>query len=266
MRHNRRLILLLVVVAMFAIAPVALAAEEGGSPLDALGINGGFMLSQFINFGLIFILLTWMLWKPITSMLDARSAKIQKGLEDAAAAASARRNAEAEAEKVLAAARQEASTIVEQGRARGEEASKTVQSEARSNADKIRADARLEAETLRNAELASLRGQVANIGVAIARRLIGESLVDEGKQKALIADFFTNVPADAKNLSGKVEVVSAMPLDDAEQGKVKSQLSASDVTFTVDPAILGGLVIRAGDRVIDGSIRSGLSNLTGRLN
>jgi F-type H+-transporting ATPase subunit b len=266
MRLNKRIILLLTVVAMFAIAPVAMAAEEGGGPLDALGINGGFMLSQFINFGLIFVLLTALLWRPVTNMLDARAAKIQKGLEDAAAAASARRNAEAEAEKVLAAARQEANTIVEQGRTRGEDAAKSVQTDARSNADKIRADARTEAETIRNAELASLRGQVANIGVAIARRLIGESLIDENKQKALIADFFTNVPAEAKNLAGKVEVVSAMPLDDAEQGKVKSQLSASDVSFSVDPSILGGLVIRAGERVIDGSVRSSLGSLTGRLN
>ncbi|HEX2618711.1 MAG TPA: F0F1 ATP synthase subunit B, partial [Phototrophicaceae bacterium] len=214
----------------------------------------------------VFGLLTVALWNPVTKALDSRAAKTQKGLEDAAAAAAARRNAEAEAEKVLAAARQEAASLVEQGRARGEEAAKAVQSDARTAADKIRTDAGNEAKTLRDAELANLRGQVANISVAIARRLIGDSLMDKGKQDALINDFFTKAPAEAKNLSGKVEVVSAMPLDASEQGKVKTQIGASDVTFTVDPGILGGLVIRAGDRVIDGSIRSGLSNVSGRLN
>jgi F0F1-type ATP synthase delta subunit len=81
----------------------------------------------------------------------------------------------------------------------------------------------------------------------------------------LIDDFFTKIPADAKSLSGHVEVVSAMPLSDAEQNKVKKEIGASDVSFTVDPSILGGLVVRAGDRVVDGSIRSNLSDLAGSL-
>ena len=67
---------------------VALAAEEAGAgPLDKLGINLGFMIAQLFNFGVIFILGTIFMWRPLMNLLDARSAKIQKGLEDAAAAA-----------------------------------------------------------------------------------------------------------------------------------------------------------------------------------
>jgi F-type H+-transporting ATPase subunit delta len=73
------------------------------------------------------------------------------------------------------------------------------------------------------------------------------------------------VPKDAKALSGNVEVVSAMPLDDKEQAKVKKETGANNVTFTVDPGILGGLIIRAGDKVVDGSVRSGLNELSERL-
>ncbi len=265
MRENRRLILLLVVAILLLTVSPAFAAEEASGPLDALGINLGLLISQLVNFGLIFVLLTVLLWRPVTNMLEARAAKIQKGLQDAAAAASARRNAEAEAEKVLAAARAEANQIIEQARGRGEDAAKAVESLARTDAEKIRADARIEAETARNAELANLRGQVANIGVAIARRLIGESL-DTGKQQAIIADFFTRVPADARNLSGQVEVISAMPLEEGEQANIRNELGTGDVTFIVNPAILGGLIVRSGERVIDGSIRSGLTELSGRLN
>jgi F-type H+-transporting ATPase subunit b len=266
MRINKRTILVLLAVMMLFAASPALAAEEGGGPLDALGINGGFLVSQWINFALVFGGLTVFLWKPITNMLDARAAKIEKGLEDSAAAANARRNAEAEAEKILSAARQEANQIVEQGRQRGEDVAKQVEADARTAADKIRTDAQTEAASRRDTELASLRGQVTDISVAIARRLIGDSLVDKSKQQAIITDFLTKVPAAAKNLSGSLEVVSAMPLDAKEQDAVKKQLSGSDVTFSVNPAILGGLVIRSGDRVVDGSVRSGLSDLSSCLN
>lgn len=239
--------------------------EKSVSPLAPLGINQGFLLAQIFNFLLIFGALTVFLWRPLTNMLDSRADKIAKGLEDASAAANARRNAETEAEKILAQARSEAAKVIEEARERGDEVAKSIEAEARKDADKIRAEARSSAEVERNAELSGLRGQVASISIAVAQRLIGANL-DEKRQKAMIDDFFTKVPESVRSLSGAVTVVSAMPLSDAEQAKVKKEIGASDVTFTVDPAILGGLVIRAGDRVVDGSIRSGLGELAGRLN
>lgn len=242
-------------------------AEEagGGNPLTPLGINNGFLLAQIINFLAIFGFLTWVLWRPLTNMLDSRAAKIQKGLEDAAAAANARRNAEAEAEKILAQARSEAQLVIEEARGRGDDVAKGIEREARAEADKIRADARSRAEDERNQQLAGLRGQVAAIAIAAAQRLIGDSL-DQKRQQALIDDFFSKVPAGAKSMSGRVEVVSAMPLNDAEQNKVKKEIGTDNATFVVDPSILGGLIIRAEDRVVDGSVRSGLNDLAGRLN
>ncbi|PJF23178.1 MAG: ATP synthase F0 subunit B [Phototrophicales bacterium] len=264
MRLNKKTILLLVVLMLaFTVSP-ALAAEEGGSPLDSLGINFGFLLAQAINFGLIFLLLTLFLWNPMTKSLDQRSEKIKKGLEDAAAAAAARRNAEAEAEKILAQARTEVASLIEEARSRGEEVAKSIEAQAREDAEKIREDARREAQAERDAQLAGLRGQVAAISIAVAQRLLGENL-DEKKQQALINDFFAKVPESAKSLSGDVEVVSAMPLEKAEQENVKKQIGADNVTFTVDPSILGGLIIRAGDRVVDGSVRRDLNELSTRL-
>lgn len=261
----KRMLLLLVVIALFVAVPATLAAEEGGGPLDALGINMGFLIAQLVNFGLIFAVLTIFLWRPLVNMLDARSARIEKGLEDAAAAANARMNAEAEAEKILAAARVEAAGVIDEARSRGEEVAKAVESEARGEAESIREQARQSAVEERNQQLADLRNQVVNIAVAVAERLIGDSLVDKKQQQAIIKDFLTKVPAEAKNLSGPVEIVSALPLEDAEQADIKKQLGVSDATFVVEPSILGGLIIRSEDRVIDGSVRRGMGEIRGRM-
>lgn len=240
------------------------AAEEGGG-IAALGLNAGYLLAQLINFGIIFGALTLLLWRPIVNMLDARAAKIEKGLEDAAVAANARRNAETEAERIVAAARNDVSKSIEEGRARGEELAKQIESEARAEAERIRAEARAAAAAERDQQLAGLRGQVADISMAVARRLIGESL-DQKKQSQLVSDFFARVPAEAKKLGGDVEVVSAMPLTDDEKSRVQKEVGAANISYVVDPSILGGLIVRAGDRVMDGSIRSGLNELAGRLN
>jgi F-type H+-transporting ATPase subunit b len=242
----------------------AVEEEAATNPLTPLGINTGFLLAQIINFLLLFGLLSIFLWRPLMNMLDSREMKIQKGLEDAAAAANARRNAEAEAEKIVAAARAEAQRVVEEARGRGDELAKLVENEARTEAEQIRAEGRIRVNEERDRQLADMRGQVASIAVAVAQRLIGETL-DEKRQQALVNDFFSKVPAEARSLSGDIEVISAMPLSDDEKNKVKSEVGASDVTFTVDPSILGGLIIRTQDRVVDGSVRSGLGELSSRL-
>jgi len=73
------------------------------------------------------------------------------------------------------------------------------------------------------------------------------------------------VPEAATALSGQVTVVSAMPLGADEQEKVQQQIGADSVSFEVDPSILGGLIVRAADRVVDGSVRSGLDEMSQRL-
>jgi F-type H+-transporting ATPase subunit delta len=62
------------------------------------------------------------------------------------------------------------------------------------------------------------------------------------------------------------EVVSAHALSAAQQDELKAALKAStgkDVTIdlTVDPSILGGLIVKVGSRQIDTSLRTKLSSL-----
>lgn len=240
------------------------AAEAGGGPLDALGINPGFLVAQMINFGVVALALTAILWRPAVNMLDVRSQKIQKGLEDAAAAARARQNAESEADKILAEARAERQKLIEEARRQGEDVQKQIEGEARQAAERIRSDAQQEATSARNAQLADLRDQVLQISSAVAGRILQEN-IDAKKQEKLVSDFFSQVPEGAKNLSGEVEVTSAMPLSDAEKKKLESAIKADGYTYNVDPNILGGVIVRGQDKVVDGSVRGSLGNLAARL-
>ena len=67
-----------------------------------------------------------------------------------------------------------------------------------------------------------------------------------------------------------VAVTSAIPLGAAEQAKLAAALHARfkrDVrmTLAVDPGLLGGAVIRAGDLVIDGSVQGRLQRMATSL-
>lgn len=238
--------------------------------MEALGINLGLLIVQIIAFTIVFLTLNAWVYKPMLDMMETRKQKIAQGLEDARVAADARANAEKEAEKIMADAQAEAGKVVREATERAASAGKDVKAAAEAEAAKAREAALAETELERNRILGDLRGQVASLAIAAANKLVGESL-DEKKQRALLDEFFSGVKSGKVvvvegELSGdSAEVTSALPLTDAEQESVKSSFSAKEVTFKVDPAILGGLVVKVGDKVLDGSVAGKLEGLRQNL-
>jgi F-type H+-transporting ATPase subunit b len=232
--------------------------------MDRLGINPGFLLGQLVNFGIVVFIL-WQVWPRIVKTLEARAERIAKGLEDARNAEQALANAERNAQKLMDERRQEGNKLVDEARLNAEKAAQVVEAEARKEAEAIRAKARQEATEERDAILAGVRQQVASISIAAAQQVIGKSLVDDKNAHNVIADFLTKMPTGADSLGENLEVVSALPLNDDEKGKVQKATGAKNVNYKVDPSILGGLILRAGDRVIDGSVASKLKSLESKL-
>jgi F-type H+-transporting ATPase subunit b len=232
--------------------------------VDALGINLGFFIAQLVNFGIIFFLLAKFVWPRVTNMLDERSARIAKQLEDARATEQALQNAERERDRILTQARSESQRLLDEARQRGEEQIKQMVREATREAEERRSQARIQAEEERNRILSDTRDQIVTLAIAAAERLVGESL-DQNRQRAVLKRFFTEAPAEAKGLGKKVEVVSALPLADDEKAQIKTMTGAQEIEYKVDPGILGGMILRSGDRVVDGSVRGDLTALAGRL-
>lgn len=233
--------------------------------MEALGINIGYILMQILLFIILFMVLRGYLYNPIINNLEERKTKIAKGLEDARQAAIARDNADAEAKKIMDAARTEAAQLRMDASVQAEETANSIRAQAKQEAEGIISSAREEAEEERNNIMAGARGQIASIAIAAANKLVGESL-DESRQHAIIADFFAKVPADAATLSGDSgEVTSAVPLTDAEQAQVKRTLNLEQITFKVNLSILGGLIIRVGDKVVDSSVASRMSAMRDSL-
>ncbi len=84
-----------------------------------------------------------------------------------------------------------------------------------------------------------------------------------------IAEQFQIMVDDDKNISHGT-VVSAIELDADLQKKVQDTLEnitgkKVELTASVDPSIIGGIIAKVGDLVLDGSIRTQLASLKGSI-
>ncbi len=240
--------------------------------MEQLGINLGYLIVHSLNFLIIMVILSALAYKPILKALENRRQKIAQSLEDARVAAEARANAEKDAAKIISEAQAKAGQMVRDATERAEMAAKDVRAATEAEAGKAREAALAEVQEERNRILGDLRGQVAALSIAATQKLLGEAL-DEKRQHALIDEFFSGVKSGkvvvlggAEITGASAEVTSALPLTKDEQDKVKSDVLAkmgkqATVTFRVDPTILGGLVIRVGDKVLDGSLAAQLEGL-----
>jgi F-type H+-transporting ATPase subunit delta len=76
--------------------------------------------------------------------------------------------------------------------------------------------------------------------------------------------------ADERDGRKQATFTTAVPLDDTARGRVVAEIeravnSPLTPTFTVDPSIIGGLVVRIGDTIYDQSVATSLNRLGGRL-
>jgi F-type H+-transporting ATPase subunit b len=240
--------------------------------LAQLGLNLGYLLVQIICFFIILVVVRVWIVKPLLGLLEKRRDKLEQGLEDARIAAEARANAESEELRIISEAQTKAAHIVNEATDRADTAIVELRNEAEKEIKKEREAVIAEVEDERNRLLTDLRGQVATLSIAAAQKIIGET-IDAKHQHALVDEFFSGIKSGkiillkGEELQGEsAEVTSALPLSKEEQATVKGDILSkmggeTKIEFRVDPQILGGLIIRIGDKVLDGSVSGQLENL-----
>ncbi|TMD08116.1 MAG: F0F1 ATP synthase subunit delta [Chloroflexi bacterium] len=147
------------------------------------------------------------------------------------------------------------------------------------NADLARAVEMLEqpavAEAMRNPRV-PMKDRIALVlsltdGLEQETRNLVRLLVQRGRSSILGAVLERyRALADAASGLTRVEVTAAVPLDQALEQDIRNTLSqrlggSIHTTVRQDPSIIGGLIIRIGDRVIDGSLRTRLQQLRAAL-
>ncbi|CAJ1000932.1 MULTISPECIES: F0F1 ATP synthase subunit delta [Bacillales] len=151
----------------------------------------------------------------------------------------------------------------------------------RGKLDQIEADLKAVVEAIeQNADLSKIllhphiaRAAKKSLADDLFKRHVSEEthnflnvLIDNGREGQLLEVYrsFVRMANEARGIA-EATVTSAKPLSDEEQAELAEKLGQKlnkklRVQTVVDPSILGGIVIKIGDRLYDGSIKTKLEH------
>lgn len=163
----------------------AQTAPAGESVLGALGINWKLFLAQLANFAVVLFVMWKWVYRPLLKVIDARSAKIERGLKDAEAAAAARSGAEKASEEAIVAARREAQRILEEAQNQSERQRAEMKAKTQAELTVLIQQGKDTLAAEKEKMVRDARTEIAELAVEAAKKALGTTLTD-GQRKALL--------------------------------------------------------------------------------
>lgn len=151
--------------------------------MDKLGIQPSILLAQFISFSVVFIVLWKFAYGPIFNMLHERREKIAESLANAEKIKADVARTEAERQKILAQAGDQANKLIDDARQAAARVREQETQKAIAEAAQIVSKAR-EAATLERAQmLADLKREVGRLVVQTTATVTGKVLTADDQRR-----------------------------------------------------------------------------------
>lgn len=154
--------------------------------MEKLGIEPSLLLAQIINFGIIVVVLTKLLYKPILEMLAKRKKEIEEGLAITERMRVEEEKLGARKEKLFSEARREARLILEDAKKQGKDVERDIVANAHKEAAEIIEKAKREVRAEHDALAGDIRRESVVLAAAMAKQLVA-SILSPRDQHKLIA-------------------------------------------------------------------------------
>ena len=158
-----------------------------------LDINPGLIIWTLITFVLLVMVLSKFAWKPLLGALQEREHGIADALRQADEARKESDRVLNENKIILAKANEETARLIAEGRAMAEQVKNDIIAKANENAKLLMTQAKDEINREKEAALTQLRSEVADLAIAVAEKIVDETL-DGAKQKKFVDKVLQQMP------------------------------------------------------------------------
>ena len=152
----------------------------------------GLFFWQLILFLALLFLLRKYAWKPILTSVINREESIKEGLEAAEEAKEQMRQLKEDNKALLAEARMERDQIVKEAREAKDKMISDAKETAKAEGAKMIEAAKTAIQAERNASVNELKGQVAELSVEIAEKILKSEISSDTKQQEIISAAMQN--------------------------------------------------------------------------
>lgn len=156
--------------------------------MGGLGINLYALIAQLVAFFILLLVLWKFAFPPLMKTLDERQNTIRTGVENAERASQELKNAEKRVEAMLNEARVESQKVIASATQAAERLKADIEHQAQQRGREIEAQAAKRIEQQIAQAKAELRAHVADLSIAAAERVIGQSL-DSATNRRLVDEF-----------------------------------------------------------------------------
>lgn len=150
-----------------------------------LGINLPVLIAQIVNFTVLLVVLRLVAWGPLMNMLDERRERIRESLEAADRAKAQVAESERQVQEQVEAGRREAQQLIAQAQEISSRIQADARSQAQADAEALLARARNEIQLERDQAISELRKEFADLTISAAEKVINSSL-DRQQHRRLI--------------------------------------------------------------------------------
>jgi len=158
-----------------------------------LDVNPGLIVWTIVTFICLLVVLRKFAWKPLLDSLQRREEHVRNALDRAEQAKQEAEHLLDENRKQLARAEEESRRILGEGRALAEKLKQEIMDRTSQQSRTMIDQAKMEIERDKEAALAQLRGEVANLAIKAAEKILDETL-DENKQRKVIDAYLRELP------------------------------------------------------------------------
>lgn len=161
------------------------------SLIETFHIDWKLLIAQVVNFAIVFAVLYWLAFKPLSKVMAERTFKIEKGLDDAKKVEKKLAETQEDFSKAMAEAKQQASALLEKAVQNGDARKQEMIARAKEEIGQIINQEKQKMQAEKAATLKEIKREVTELVIAVAEKVMGEKL-DAKKDKETIKRLLNN--------------------------------------------------------------------------